>query len=119
MRIEVEVNDIGIRDWLTKMHSDGFKDVIDDGAEKGLRTAANEMSRLAPVDTGLLKSTLLAARSLVKRDVGEWWITNGTLYTIRQNFEHKTKRHFVTKPFEKFNATIASDIADDIVRWLE
>lgn len=118
MRYSVTVKDAGMRKWLNTLHGDDIENAIDGAVEDVANDAANEMSGLAPVDTGYLRSSLTAARSVVQKEMGEWIIRNRTEYTIRQNFEHKTQGGFVTKPFEKANARIASEITEAVKKVL-
>lgn len=119
MRYSVKVNDSGMRDWLNTLHGNDIEDAIDGAVEEVANDAANEMSGLAPVDTGHLRGSLAAARSVVQKDVGEWLIRNRTEYTIRQNFEHKTQGGFVTKPYEKANAKLSEELVKAVKRVLE
>lgn len=70
-------------------------------AEIGIITKMTvaKQARLAPVDTGLLRNTIAGS----DRHAGflHWQILSNldvVPYYWRQNFEHRTKRYYITKP---------------------
>ena len=68
---------------------------VDKVAEKYTRKMANESADMAPVDTGDLRSNLLASPRRIKLGTWEW---GGTLaYTRRQEYENSTRKGFIRK----------------------
>lgn len=68
---------------------------VDKVAEKYTRKMANESADMAPVDTGDLRSNLLASPRRIKLGTWEW---GGTLaYTRRQEYENPTRKGFIRK----------------------
>ena len=68
---------------------------VDKVAEKYTRKMANESADMAPVDSGDLRSNLLASPRRIKLGTWEW---GGTLaYTRRQEYEHHSKKGFIRK----------------------
>lgn len=116
---KVEVHDAQIKPWLKKLQTNAIESAMDGAVEDVAKDAANQMSALAPVDTGLLRSSLRAPVSVEKDGEGTWAIRNLTEYTIRQNFEHRTKGGFVTRPFEIANALFVFEVRNAIRKVLE
>ena len=68
---------------------------VDKVAEKYTRKMANESADMAPVDSGDLRSNLLASPRRIKLGTWEW---GGTLaYTRRQEYENSTRKGFIRK----------------------
>lgn len=117
---KVEVDDSGVRDWINKMMNESVvAEAIDEGVDKIARETANEIARGAPVDTGHLKSTLWASRSIKNEGKGVRSMKNYTPYGIRQNFEHSTQRYFMTTPIEKAEARMMSEIYAAVLKAIE
>lgn len=71
------------------------------------KETADEMKERAPIETGLLKATVRSG--LHHRGVLEWSIDadlDTAPYLWRQNFEHKTKRYYITIPANKAEMAI-------------
>lgn len=116
----IEVDDSGVRDWIrTMMNEVEVADTIDEGVDKIARETANEIARGAPVDTGHLKSTLWASRSIKEEGKGVRNMKNYTPYGIRQNFEHSSRRYFMTTPIEKAEPRMVKEIYDAILKVIE
>lgn len=71
----------------------------DKAMDKFTASLADEMSDGAPVATGLLKATVrsgFARKGILRYDIEADLDT--APYMWRQNFEHKSKRYFITRP---------------------
>lgn len=115
MRVKTEVIDEGVQDLLRNLTDGGIERAIDDSVADLTVNAANTMSARAPVDTGHLRESLTAARSVVRKGIGEFHIKNNTPYTIRQNFEHKTMSGFVSTPFYQTSLKFSDAVAEAIM----
>lgn len=95
MKINVSVK--GIDKVMNDFSLKGVKaqSNVDKVAEKYTRKMANESAGMAPVDTGDLRSNLLASPRRIKLGTWEW---GGTLaYTRRQEYENPTRKGFIRK----------------------
>lgn len=102
--------------WAAKVLSANIGKVIDDTVYEVTRDAANKMARLSPVDTGRLKRTLWASRSIEKIADGHYNIRNLTEYGIRQNFEHRTKAGFITNPANEAESQVNAKVIEELRR---
>lgn len=102
--------------WAAKILSADIGKVIDDTVYEVTRDAANKMARLSPVDTGRLKRTLWASRSIEKIADGHYTIRNLTEYGIRQNFEHRTKAGFITNPANEAESQVNAKVIEELRR---
>lgn len=88
-------------------------------AEHSMKRIQMGAFRRGPVDTGFLTSNLAADENRKRTegtDTGSWDLVDGTEYTIRQEFEHRSKKAFIRdsvieeKPkFEKAVDNLARD----------
>lgn len=63
--------------------------------ESYARKMANDSGDMAPVDTGALRTNIIASPRRIKPAL---WEYGGTLpYTRRQEYEHRTKKGFIRK----------------------
>src|SRR5699024_4048688 len=83
---EIDVNDAEYKEWSAALSKEygKIKIMLDSKVHEITRESANEMARGAPVDTGHLKSTLWASRSVEKLGPADYTIRNLTLYGRRQ-----------------------------------
>lgn len=85
---------------LSKVNS--TLELIDDEIGDITQAMVAKQSRLAPVDTGLLRDTI--AGSANHAGLMHWQaLANLDIvpYYWRQNFEHVRKRYYITKPFNE------------------
>lgn len=117
---EISVEDKELRTWAAalSMDADKIKTMIDSKVNTIAKEAANEMARGAPVDTGHLKSTLWASRSVEKLGNADYTIRNLTLYGRRQNFEHRSKAGFMTNPANKAANRMQTELEEEIWRLI-
>lgn len=84
------------RSYYRKMDDDTAERDADLIARDSLRSIGVEAQSKAPVDTGLLRATLITG---IKRNpdkpTGSWIMEQETDYTLRQEIEHKTKSGFI------------------------
>lgn len=117
---EIRVEDAEVMAWARELqfNSSQIASTIDSKIDKITRETANEMARGAPVDTGHLKSTLWASRSVEKLGEGDYTIRNLTLYGRRQNYEHRTKAGFMTNPAMKGAQRVEIEVMEEIRRLI-
>lgn len=86
----------GVDKTMEVLSPKGFKLKADRIARETIYEIGLEAQRNAPVDTGLLSSTLTShIQRSHKAPSGVWDLLQGTEYTKRQEFEHATKSAFI------------------------
>lgn len=118
---KIDVHDTNVRTWAMALSKDAFeiRAMLDNKVNEITRETANEMARGAPVDTGHLKSTLWASRSVEKMGNADYTIRNLTLYGRRQNFEHRTKAGFMTNPANKAANRMQTELEEELWRLIQ
>lgn len=93
-RINVKVTGIK-RTIRSKLTDYNLPRDIDKITETYARKIANEAAQKAPILTGVLKNSL--TNGVRKNAIGDWKIIALTDYTVRQEYEHRSKKGFIRK----------------------
>lgn len=92
MSIKVE----GIRSTKSKLRDETAKHDADALARESIFNIGNKASERAPVDTGLLSSTMISGIDKdVNQEVGKWNLLQRTEYTLKQEYEHSVYSGFI------------------------
>ncbi len=83
-----------------KLSSRGAVDKADRVTRDSMYTIGRNARRNAPVDTGLLRSTMVTGiRPTPGVDRGSWEMVQGVEYTLVQEYEHSSKSAFIRNAF--------------------
>lgn len=86
----------GMNDAMKMLSPKGFADDADKIAEGSMRRIGADAANRAPVDTGLLQSTMTSEiRRSNSATRGVWDLLQGTDYTLVQEYEHVTQGAFI------------------------
>lgn len=98
-----------VRRHLGANSASKMKRQIDEDLSEGIRDMADNSAEKAPVDTGALRSSILASVRKLSR---HHYMYGSTMpYAQRQNYEHQTKKYY----FERAVNEEAPEIKDKIV----
>lgn len=90
--------------------------IVDDNLEEGVDRMAEQAYDNAPVDTGALRSSILA--SVTKSSRHHYMFGSQMPYAQRQEYEHKTKKAYFRRAIWHEAPEIHVDIASTVRRTL-
>lgn len=97
-----------VKNRLGKQAARNLRRQIDEDIEQGITDMAETSYEYAPVDTGALRSSILA--SVQREGIMEYIYGSHLPYAQRQEYEHKTKKGFFRRSIREHRADLRKKI---------
>ena len=111
MRITIKAT--GVKEALERIgNPDELIKKLDEVTEQNTRLMANNAASKAPVDTGLLRSSIPA--SVEKEQEMVWQFGSNVPYARRQEYEHRSKKAFFRRSLWEGRTKYRGDIQKTI-----
>lgn len=118
MKIKISVSGISeVRKALGKRSAALLNQAIEVDIAKGTRDMSIQAYKNAPVETGALRTSILASPKRVGKK--EWIFGSAMPYAQRQEYEHRTKKMYLHRAVWSETPRLKRDLVNTIKRRLK